>query len=138
VSGYGLDDRAISAEGKDFSSILCVQTGSGAHPASCTVGTGVPFPGAKARPGRDADHLPHLVPRLIMSRSYTPLPPNAFLACSETTLGAIIPLSHTFLCDALHRSETRGLIALTIVAVLSPEEGSRIRFRNIVITILRR
>jgi hypothetical protein len=38
------------------SSSLCVQIGSGAHPASCTVGTGGPFPGTKARPGRDADH----------------------------------------------------------------------------------
>jgi hypothetical protein len=60
VSGYGLDYRAIgvrSPEGaKDFSSSLCVETGSGAHPASCTVGTGGPFPGGKARPGRDADH----------------------------------------------------------------------------------
>jgi hypothetical protein len=43
---------------KDFSSSLCVQTGSGAHPASCTMGTGGPFLGAKARPGRDADHSP--------------------------------------------------------------------------------
>jgi hypothetical protein len=62
VSGYGLDDRAIGvrspAGAKDFSSNLCVQTGSGAHPASCTVGTGGPFPGGKARPGRDADHSP--------------------------------------------------------------------------------
>jgi hypothetical protein len=31
---------------KDFSSSLCVQTVSGAHPASCTMGTGGPFPGA--------------------------------------------------------------------------------------------
>jgi hypothetical protein len=62
VSDYGLDDRATGvrspAGAKDFSSILCVQTGSGAHPASCTMGTGDPFPGGKARPGRDADHLP--------------------------------------------------------------------------------
>jgi hypothetical protein len=62
VSGYGLDDRAIgvrsTAGAKDFSSILCVQTDSGAHPASCTMGTGGPFPGSKARPGRDADHSP--------------------------------------------------------------------------------
>jgi hypothetical protein len=43
---------------KDFPSILCVQTGSGAHPASCTMGTEGPFPGDKARPGRDADHSP--------------------------------------------------------------------------------
>jgi hypothetical protein len=43
---------------KDFSCSLCVQTGSGAHPAFCTIGTAGPFPGAKARPGRDADHSP--------------------------------------------------------------------------------
>jgi hypothetical protein len=59
VSGYGLDDRAIEvrspADAKDFSSNLCVQTGSGAYRASCTVG---PFPGSKARPGHDADHSP--------------------------------------------------------------------------------
>jgi hypothetical protein len=41
-----------------FSSILCVQTGSGTHPASCPMGTGGPFPGGKARPGRDVDHSP--------------------------------------------------------------------------------
>jgi hypothetical protein len=41
-----------------FSSDLCVQTGSGAHPVSCTMGTGGLFPGGKARPGRDADHSP--------------------------------------------------------------------------------
>jgi hypothetical protein len=45
-------------EAEDFSSNLCIQTGSGAHPASYTVGTGGSFPGGKARPGRDADHSP--------------------------------------------------------------------------------
>jgi hypothetical protein len=48
VSDYGLDDLAIGvrspAGAEDFSSILCVQTGSGAHPASCTLGTGWSFP----------------------------------------------------------------------------------------------
>jgi hypothetical protein len=63
VSDYGLDDRAIGFRfptgAKDFSSILCVQTGYGAHPASCTMGTGGgPFSGGKARPGRNADHSP--------------------------------------------------------------------------------
>jgi hypothetical protein len=62
VSDNGLDDRAIGVRSpagvKDFSSNLCVQTGSGAHPATCTMGTGGPFPGGKARPGRDADHSP--------------------------------------------------------------------------------
>jgi hypothetical protein len=59
---YGLDDRTIGvrspAGAKDFSSILCVLTGSGAHPASSPMGTGGPFPGGKVRPGRDADHSP--------------------------------------------------------------------------------
>jgi hypothetical protein len=45
-------------EAEDFSCNLCVQTGSGAHPASCTVGTRGSFPGGTARPGRDADHSP--------------------------------------------------------------------------------
>jgi hypothetical protein len=49
VSDYGLDDRAIwvrsPARAKDFSSNFFVQTCSGAHPASCTVGTGGLFPG---------------------------------------------------------------------------------------------
>jgi hypothetical protein len=80
VSDYGLDDRAIGvrspAGAKDFSSSICVQTGSGAHPASCTMGTGGPFPGGKARPGRDAATHPHLVPRSRMSRSYTSSPPK--------------------------------------------------------------
>jgi hypothetical protein len=45
-------------EAEDLSSNLCVQTGSGAHPASCAVGAGGSFPGGKARPGRDADRSP--------------------------------------------------------------------------------
>jgi hypothetical protein len=62
VSGYGPDDRAIEVRSlerrEDFSSSLCVQTASGDHPASCTMGTGGYFPGGKARLGRDADHSP--------------------------------------------------------------------------------
>jgi hypothetical protein len=46
------------AEAKDFSSNLCVQTGSGTNTASYPMGTGGPFPGGKERPGRDADHSP--------------------------------------------------------------------------------
>jgi hypothetical protein len=55
VSDYGLDDRAIGVRSpvgaKDFSSSLCVQTGSGSHPASSTMGTGGPFPGGKSAAG---------------------------------------------------------------------------------------
>jgi hypothetical protein len=69
VSDYGLDDRAIGVRSpagvKDFSFILCVQTDSGAHPDSCTMGTGGPFPGLKVRPGRDADHSPPFSAELV-------------------------------------------------------------------------
>jgi hypothetical protein len=62
VSDYGLDDREIEVRSptgaEDFSSSLCVQTGSGAHPTSYPMGAGGPFPGGKARPGRDANHSP--------------------------------------------------------------------------------
>jgi hypothetical protein len=59
VSDYGLDDwGSIPGRAEDFSSSLCVQTVSGAHPASYPMGTGGPFPGGKARPGPDADHSP--------------------------------------------------------------------------------
>jgi hypothetical protein len=52
------DRGSIPGRAKDFFSNVCVQTGSGAHPASCTMATGGPFPGVKARPGRDADNSP--------------------------------------------------------------------------------
>jgi hypothetical protein len=59
MTGYGLDAGVrYPTEAEDFSSSLCVQTGSGIQPASCTMGTGGSFPGGKAWPGRDADHSP--------------------------------------------------------------------------------
>jgi hypothetical protein len=80
VSGYGLDDRAIEvrspAGAKDFSCILCVQTGSGAHQPRVQWVPGVLSPGVKR--GRDVTltTYPHLVSRSRMSRSYT-LSPQA-------------------------------------------------------------
>jgi hypothetical protein len=40
--------------------LLCRHTftGYGAHPASCSMGTGGPFPGGKERLRHDADHSP--------------------------------------------------------------------------------
>jgi hypothetical protein len=45
-------------EAEDFSSNLCNQTSSGAHPASYIKGTRGSFPGGKAQLGHDADHSP--------------------------------------------------------------------------------
>jgi hypothetical protein len=64
VSEYGLDDRAIEVRSpaEDFFSDLCVQTGSGAHPASCTMGTGGPFPGGGGlKRGRGATLTTHFI-----------------------------------------------------------------------------
>jgi hypothetical protein len=67
VSDYGLDDKAIGvrspAGAEGFSSSLCVQTGSGPTQPPVQWVPGVLSPGGKARPGRYADHSPHLVPR---------------------------------------------------------------------------
>ena len=52
ATDYGLDE---SRWGRDFP---FVQTGPGAHPASCTMGTGS-YPGVEG-PGRAADPHPHL------------------------------------------------------------------------------
>jgi hypothetical protein len=55
TTDYGLDGPGIECRwGARF--FVHVQTGPGAHPASCTMGT-VSFPGVK-RPGRGVDHPP--------------------------------------------------------------------------------
>jgi hypothetical protein len=46
------------AEAKGFFLQPLCPDRSGAHPASCTMGTGSPFAGGKERPGRDANHSP--------------------------------------------------------------------------------
>jgi hypothetical protein len=81
VSDYGLDNRAIGirfpAGEKDFSSNFYVQTGYVAHPTSCTMGTGGPFPGAKRGRGVTLTTYSHLALRSRMSRSYTSSLPSA-------------------------------------------------------------
>jgi hypothetical protein len=87
VSVYGLDDRAIEVQsptGADFSSSPCVQTGSGAHPASPIQWVlGVLSPVVKRCLGVTLTTHPHLVPRL---RMYTSSPPCASMACSGGSL----------------------------------------------------
>jgi hypothetical protein len=58
VSDYKMYDQgSIPGRGKGFSSSLCVQTGSEAHPASCPVGIGGPFSGVKC--GRNVTLTTH-------------------------------------------------------------------------------
>ena len=81
ATGYGLDGPGIKSPwGARFSA--SVQTGTGAHPASCTMGTGS-FPGVKS--GQGVTLTPHslLVPWLRKSRAIPLLPLWAVRACTE-------------------------------------------------------
>jgi len=53
---YGLDGRGIESRRGEARFFTPVQTGPGAHPASCAMGSGS-FPGLKGT-GRGVDHLP--------------------------------------------------------------------------------
>ena len=64
ATDYGLDGPGIESRwGRDFPP---VQTGPGAHPTSCKMGTG-----GKVRPGRAADHSPPSSAAVVEEQSYT-------------------------------------------------------------------
>ena len=72
ATGYGLDCPGIESQwGARFSAPL--QTGPGAHPASCTMGTRS-FPGVKSGRGVTLIRHPLLVPRSRKSRAIPLLP----------------------------------------------------------------
>ena len=73
ATGYGLDGPGIESQwgGARFSAP--VQTGPGAHPASCTMGTGI-FLGVKSGRGVKLTTHPLLVPWLRKGRSIPLLP----------------------------------------------------------------
>jgi hypothetical protein len=76
VSDYGLDDRdSIPDRGKGFFLALASKPALGSTQSPIQWVPRVLSPGGKARPGGDADHSPHLVPRLSVSRSYNSSPP---------------------------------------------------------------
>jgi hypothetical protein len=72
--GYGLDywDSRVQfpAGARNFSLHHSVQTGSGAHPAFCPVGTEGSFPGVKQL-GHGADHSPPSSAKVKNAWSYT-------------------------------------------------------------------
>jgi hypothetical protein len=81
ANGYGLDGPGIESRwGARF--FAPVQTGPGAHPASCTMGTGS-FSGIKS--GRGVTLTPHplLVPWSRNGRAIPLLPPMGRTACTE-------------------------------------------------------
>jgi len=73
-----------------------VQTGPGAHPASCTMGTGA-FPGDKERPGRDADPSPPssaVGHERIELYIYSPYGSYGLYKASVSVQGCTLPFFH--------------------------------------------
>jgi hypothetical protein len=88
-----------------------VQTGPGAHPASCTMGTGS-FPGVK-RPGRGADHPTPSSAEVKKGKSYTSIHPQGLFR-SVTRLLYL----YMYVCVVFRRNVTSCL------AQLQPKFGS--------------
>jgi hypothetical protein len=86
-------------EAEDVSSNLCVQNGTGAHPASCTMGTGGSLLSGKT--GRGVMLTTHslLVPRLRKSRSYTSSHPEAPLSSKTGQLYLFTSCCNILLVD---------------------------------------
>jgi hypothetical protein len=84
VTSYGLDCRGIAvgfpAGIRDFSLYNSVQTGSGVHPASYTMGTWGSFPEGVGEGGVELTTYLHLVRRLTMAQLYI---------CSPTRLHGV-------------------------------------------------
>jgi hypothetical protein len=62
-----------SSPGRVKNFLHVVQTGSGVHPTSYPMGTGVSFPGIK-RPGREVDHLAPVSAEVRNGGSVHPVP----------------------------------------------------------------
>jgi hypothetical protein len=98
VSDYRLDDRATGVRSPEEANNFFPKPLSrpGLRPTLPPIQwvPVVPFRGGKVRPGRDADHSPHLVPRSRISRSYTS---SSHIACM-VVLGQLYVYSEGHYC----------------------------------------
>jgi hypothetical protein len=90
VSDYGLDDRAMGFDPRQGQRIFLLSYVSRPAPGPTQAPLqwvpGVLSPGIKRGRGVMLTTQPYLVPRLGMSRSYTPVPQSLSMACSGTAL----------------------------------------------------
>jgi hypothetical protein len=80
ATGYKLDSPGSNPSGGEISTP--VQTGPGAHPASCTMGTGS-FLGVKSGRGVTLTPQPHSSAMVKKGQSYTSTPPMGCMACTR-------------------------------------------------------
>jgi hypothetical protein len=116
-------------EAEDFPSTHCVQTGSGAHPASCTVGTGGSYPRVKRGRSVKLTTHPLLEPRLRKSRSYTSCHPNALL---WSITGPLYLYLTVVKCLTEGRSFHEGIKEVKLNPLMVPEKIRLGRLRRIV------
>ena len=103
ATGYGLDSSGIESRwGARFSAP--VQTGSGDHPTSCTMGTGS-FPGVNSARGLTLTPHPVLVPCSRKSRAILLLP--LWAVRPVQSLSACTRVHFTFFYFVLQREPSR-------------------------------
>jgi hypothetical protein len=112
----GWSEVRVPAWAWNFSPHHCVQTGSGAHPASYPVGKGTLSLGIK-RPGRKANHSPRSSAKVKNAWSYTSTPPillhGVVLRWStETTLPHLTRNTQCWAIPHISVSEARNLRTL--------------------------
>ena len=101
ATGYGLDGPGIESRwGTRFSAP--VQAGPGAHPTSCTTGTGS-FPGVKSNRGVTLTLHPLLVPWSWKGRAIPLLP-----------LWAVRPVQSLSACTRVHFTSTYNLYEVVL------------------------
>jgi hypothetical protein len=107
------------AESRDFSLRHRLQPGSGVHPASYPMDTGVSFLGDKQSRG-ETDHSLKLARMLRMRGSITPLP-NTSSGC-DTRLGpgTNLPLSCMKTCPTVSK-----IISVTNHQAIKPQNGPK-------------
>jgi hypothetical protein len=90
VTYDGVDDLCSNpSKGRDFSVRHHVQTGSGTHPASCLMCSGVSFPTLK-RPERGIYHSPQSSVVVKSAWNCTPIPPYVSTVW-RLSAGGILP-----------------------------------------------
>jgi hypothetical protein len=95
-------------EGSEFSLLHVVQTVSGAHHISFSMGTGDSFPEVNRR-GREADHSPPTSFEVIKTWTYTSTPPYAFIQDERQLFSFLgrINLQTILILFTVHRSQIR-------------------------------